>query len=378
MLGFRRFTWVSLCLSGCVLMFTGCGKSDTSEAPSAAAGDPVAAAPQPEPPCASNAELSAWCGFKNPEDLTLTPDGRYLLATGFSALPETYVSEMLMFDLTTRRKADIPVTLADNTWGDAACTRVNTDFSPHGLSLIQRPDGAHQVAITNHQPRETVEFFELTRAREGWSLTWRGCVDAPAGEGYAPMFNDVALTRDGSFYASEMYDRLVPLEAQLAEVPEQSDTGSVWHWTPEAGFSELPNTAGASPNGVVLSADENVLFINYWLAGKTVRYNLATQEMEAEHSGGRPDNVTLSDGVLWVATHDVTLEEYQGACGHEDVNCPIPFTIYRLSADDLSETGKWSFDSDVYSFATVATPANGKVWLGTAHGDRIGSFTPDA
>ena len=39
-------------------------------------------------PCASDQSFTAWCGYKNPEDLAPTPDGNFLLATGFGGIPD--------------------------------------------------------------------------------------------------------------------------------------------------------------------------------------------------------------------------------------------------------------------------------------------------
>ena len=33
-------------------------------------------------PCDVDSTFIVWCGYKNPEDLAVTPDGEFLLATG--------------------------------------------------------------------------------------------------------------------------------------------------------------------------------------------------------------------------------------------------------------------------------------------------------
>ncbi len=278
-----------------------------------------------------------------------------------------------MFDLETRSKAEIAVELAGASWGDPACERASTELSPHGLSLVRRDDGRHQVAITNHRPRETIELFELASDGGQWRLTWRGCVDAPDGA----MFNDVALTRDGAFYATEMYDAGLPFEELIEAGRNATDTGSVWHWDPDAGYSKVPGTQGSFPNGIALSADASVLFVNYWFSGRTIRLDPASGTIEAEHTGGKADNLTRTGDSLWAAKHDTTIDEFLEACPPEAPACDLPFTIYELSTSDLSVKRAWSFSSNVFGFATVAVPARGRVWLGTAHGERIASFAPE-
>ena len=351
-----------------LLILTSCSENQETAKTAETQAMPVAESPA-QPECKSDAELTVYCGFKNAEDLALTPDNKFLVATGFSALPDAYLNEMMLFDLTSQSRVDIDITLAENTWGEAGCTRDNLDFSPHGLSLVKRADGLHQLAITNHMPAETIELFELISVDDKWGLTWRGCISAPANS----MFNDVALTRNGDFYATEMYKADLPFEDLLTAGEKVADTGVVWGWKRGGGYSELPGTEGSFPNGIALSNDEGYLYINYWFAGKTIKYNIATSKVEFEHNAGKPDNLTNVNGDIWVATHDITLDQLS-ECPPTLAQCLLPFTIFNLSGDDLSEQAAYSFKSGVFGVATVAIPHENKVWLGTFHGDRIASF----
>ncbi len=321
--------------------------------------------------CPSDEKLTTYCGFQNPEDLALTPDGGYLVVTGYGGLPPASVPGTLyLFDLATETAIEPQINLAENTWGDPACARDTTVFSPHGLSLVQRSDERYELAITNHLPRETIELFELAFDKDStWSLTWRGCVDAAPNA----AFNDVTLTRGGTFYASSMFDLDLPLEELMAAGAQRADTGSVWHWRGEAGYEELPGTNGSFPNGLDLTEDESALYINYWISRKTVKYNLATSQVEYTHEAGAPDNLTVVGGDIWVANHDHTLEE-AALCTPEMTQCLLPFTIHVLSGEDLSVKQAWSFNSQAFGVATVAIPVGDNVWLGTHHGDRMASF----
>ena len=57
------------------------------------------------------------------------------------------------------------------------------------------------------------------------------------------------------------------------------DTGFVINWTPAIGFTELPETAGSYPNGIMLDIENNNLAVNYNLGDKTHLYNLDTMEL---------------------------------------------------------------------------------------------------
>ena len=326
-------------------------------------------------PCSEDSWLTAWCGYKNAEDLVATPDGRFLLATGFGGLPDSYINEMMIIDLSTMDKEPVNVLLESNSWGDPSCTRTSTDFSTHGMDLIERADGAKMVAVTNHLPKETIEFFELIQTDTRWNLVWRGCVESPLLEEgrRQPMFNDVALTADGGFYATEMYNAKTPFDELLDAGAAGKDSGQVWFWSSEEGFSALQGTSGGFPNGIVITPDESTLFVNYWFSGKTIKFDLKSAQTLAVHTGGRADNLTLSNGSLWAAKHDMSLTDFFEKCPPETTNCFLPFSIHKFDSD-LNELKTWSFESSTFGFATVATPVGENVWLGTAHGDRIASF----
>jgi hypothetical protein len=366
-------------ISASITLLNGCSdtaapvESSAAIDPAAAALDPTAATINPTAAahsnCDSDAGLEVYCGFKNAEDLALTPDGDFLVMTGFSALPDTYVSEMYLFDLETKTQAELTITLGENSWGDRACERESLDFSPHGLSLIERPDRAHQLAITNHLPSETIEMFELVNTDASWGLVWRGCVSAPDNT----LLNDLTLTSNGQFYATQMHPADMPFEDLLAAGTSKTDTGQVWHWRGEAGYQPLAGTEGSFPNGIALSKDEAYLYINYWFSGKTTKFNLSTSTVEFEHASGLADNLTNINGDIWVAAHDMTIDQLS-ECPPTLAQCLLPFTIYNLSGDDLSEQAAYSYNSKVFGAATVAIPHEDKIWLGTFHGDRIASF----
>ncbi|MGK0473076.1 MAG: hypothetical protein ACJAR0_003568 [Candidatus Azotimanducaceae bacterium] len=351
-------------LLGCSFLLASC-----SENPEVIENEIMPAGVVKQAECKPDTNLNVHCGYKNAEDLALTPDGKFLVMTGFSALPDTYLSEMYLFDLDSQSRAHLTITLADNTWGDTSCMRDSLDFSPHGLSLRSRTDGTYQLAITNHLPEETIELFELIQNEASWGLVWRGCVTAPSNT----LLNDVALTLSGEFYTTEMYNADLPFDELLAAGADESITGYVWYWQGAQGFIKVEGTEGSFPNGIALSEDEEHLYINYWFAGKTTKFNLSTSKVEFEHNAGKADNLTNVNGDIWVAKHDMSLDQL-AECPPTLAQCLLPFTIYKLSGEDLSEQAAYSFNSKTFGAATVAIPHEGQVWLGTFHGDRIASF----
>ena len=333
--------------------------------------------------CQSDDALTVYCDFQNPEDLAVLPDGRHILVSEFGAItplsPVNVRGNLSLLDTTDGTKKNIEIEMSDNVWGDPECERENMIFSPHGIDINQRIDGSYQLAIVNHMPTETIELFELIEINDAWSLTWRGCVDAPA-HGY---FNDVALKSNGSFYVSQMYDKNISLLMLAVMDTTKEDTGYVYHWTRKKGFKRLINTDGAFPNGVELSNDESNLFINYAFGNKISKYNLSSKTIEASFSmNGIPDNITIDGDYLWVGTQDYSGLDSLIYCGvfakdiFEDpmINqCPLPFAAYHLTQSDLSLVNSYKYSNTVMGTATVALSVNGQLYFGTYHGDRIAS-----
>ena len=333
--------------------------------------------------CKSDETFTVYCNYQNPEDLAVLPDGRHILVSEFGAIvplsPTNVQGNLSLLDTTDGRKKNLEIEMSDNVWGDPDCQRDSMVLSPHGIDINERLDGSYQLAIVNHMPTETIELFELREINDAWSLTWRGCVNAPV-HGY---FNDVALSSNGSFYVSQMYDKNISLFMLAVLDNTKEDTGYVYHWRRQNGFERLVNTDGAFPNGVELSDDENNLFINYAFGNKTSKYNLMSNSIEASFSmNGIPDNITVDGEYIWVGAQDHSGLDSLIYCGvfAKDVfedpminQCPLPFAAYQLRQSDLSLVNSYKYSNTVMGTATVALSLNGQLYIGTYHGDRIAS-----
>ena len=333
--------------------------------------------------CESDETFTVYCNYQNPEDLAVLPDGRHILVSEFGAIvplsPTNVQGNLSLLDTTDGRKKNLEIEMSDNVWGDPECQRDSMVLSPHGIDINERLDGSYQLAIVNHMPTETIELFELREINDAWSLTWRGCVNAPV-HGY---FNDVALSSNGSFYVSQMYDKNISLFMLAVLDNTKEDTGYVYHWRRQNGFERLVNTDGAFPNGVELSDDENNLFINYAFGNKTSKYNLMSNSIEASFSmNGIPDNITVDGDYIWVGAQDHSGLDSLIYCGvfAKDVfedpminQCPLPFAAYQLRQSDLSLVNSYKYSNTVMGTATVALSLKGQLYIGTYHGDRIAS-----
>jgi len=106
------------------------------------------------------------CGFQNPEDLELLPDGRGLLVSEFGAMEGGRPGAIAHLDLASEARSVLYRGGDGGTqtpgWGDPACPGPPSELSPHGIHLARRPDGALQLLAVNHAGRESVELFEVT------------------------------------------------------------------------------------------------------------------------------------------------------------------------------------------------------------------------
>jgi len=353
-----------------VLLFTAAACDEAGDTPANRTG---AAAVD----CSAGHGITPYCGFKNPEDLALMPDGKVLLVSEMGEFMQDNPGQLVTFDLSTREKGEIPINWSppENRWGGADCPAPVADaFSPHGIDLITRSDGTHQLLVVNHGGREAVEFFELQDGAEGWQLQWRGCA-LPPGD---PFINDVAGLADGGFLVTHMWDKSTPFDKVAEMLTNGENTGWVWEWQADSGFTKVPGSDDLMPNGITVSADNEKVFVNIYMGNKTVKFDRATGRREGEFKVQQPDNITMdSDGMLWVASHK-----------HDPINqtctevtsgpCLLPFEIVKADANTMRSEVVLSQDGPPMGYATVALHVDGEIFMGSAHGDRVVSYTlPD-
>lgn len=324
-------------------------------------------------PCDGTEAVQVVCGFKNPEDLAVIPGGHHLLVSEMGAFMSDAPNTMSLLNLATNKRELIAFDWlpSSDRWGDPQCQAPNaTRFSPHGIDLITREDGRVQVLVVNHGD-EQVEFFELTKPVDTWRLTWRGCAK-PGGD---PFINDVAGLKDGGFVATHMWDKGLPFDEVVTRLSAGEKIGWVWEWQPNTGFTKLPNSVEMMPNGIAVSADNTKIFVNIYMANKTIKLDRSSGKVEGQFEVRSPDNVVVDDkGFLWIASH--LNDPIEGRCAEDAPGpCLLPFQVVRADPQTMEATVVMQHDGEPMGYATVALPHNGRLYLGSAHGDRIASVT---
>lgn len=374
----------------CLLLGAACGE-DSPEA--AGATTPSADAPQQTEPaggprCTAAQGVTPVCGFRNPEDLAVVPGGEFLLVSEMGAFLTDAPGALSLLDIAAEQRQGIDIDWSapppEEQWGEADCPTPRIDrFSPHGIHLRTRSDGRHQLLVVNHGD-ERIEFLELIgpdpvaaagvdpaqEARSAWHLRWRGCATPPGD----PFINDVAGLPGGGFVATHMWDKDTPFDELVARLDADEPTGWVWHWQPGDGFRKVPGSDDLMPNGIAASPDGRTIFVNIYMGRRTVRMDLASGAEQGAFDVPSPDNIEYgADGQLWVASHLNDPIEESCEAGHAGP-CLLPFQVLRADPETMEAEVVFRHEGEPMGFATVALPHAGRIWLGTASGDRLASI----
>jgi hypothetical protein len=258
--------------------------------------------------CGAHGDIEVLCGTHSPEDLELTPDGKYLIATQFVNQGRTGSpgAGMALYDLAKKTFSKMAMTdEPDKSWGDAACPGpIGAALVSHGESLSKRSNSAWALYVVNHGGRQSIEMFELEPAAGSWALVWHGCEVA------AHDYNDVAILPDGGFVGT--YPTAFS-SGGTAGPFSGAVTGYVARWTPGKGESEIMGTRLRYPNGVVVSADGRFMYVNEFAARQVYKYDLKKEKVI-----GSVKVDFLPDNLTWTKQGRLLAAGVKGARG----DCP--------------------------------------------------------
>lgn len=329
--------------------------------------------PQPSQPamlaCGPHSDGEVLCGTHSPEDLEMTPDGKYLIVSQFvNGRAGGGTPGLVLFDLAKKTYSDIPITAeARKDWGDTACPGpLNEKMIPHGISLGKRSGGStssnvNQLYVVNHGGRQSIEMFELRPSGASWTLVWHGCAVTAA------EFNDVAVLPDGGFIATH------PTSLGQTDLFSGKPSGVVARWTPGKGEAELPGTQAGYPNGVLVSADGRTMYFNAWTAKEVHKYDLKDgKETGVVKLDFMPDNITWTKDRKKMLAAGV--KGARGDCPAGSGNpCLGQFGVAEIDPAKMSATA--IFDSEgkgaLISGVSVALEVGNSIYIGAFQGDRL-------
>ena len=319
--------------------------------------------------CSSDNKLKVICNFKNPEDILITPDKKFLFMSEFGGIgpyEEQKSGYFALLELKTKTKIIPNITIEENIWGDPECTRtIYKKYGPHGIDLIKRNDGRYQLGVINHYPNESIEMFEMIKKENSWYMVWRGCIDVP----HEFYFNDISLRKNGSLYASHMYHRDITLIEWLFVSLIKSNTGFLVEWI-ENKFKKIDGSDGSGPNGIALDEDSNIIYISYNQGDSITKFDLSLNKKLDKKFIEAPDNPYIDGNDIWITSSDFQPNDV-GDCEFKK-SCSLPFSIYQLDKNNLEIKNEYSFSKTVFGLPTVAVPIEDEVFLGSFHSDRLG------
>jgi hypothetical protein len=317
--------------------------------------------------CGTHEGLQILCGTHSPEDLELTPDGKFLIVSQFvNGRGGNAGAGLALFDLGKKNFSKLPVSAElRKDWGDPTCPGpIGEALVPHGLSLSKRANGAMQLYVVNHGGRQSMEMFELKRGSGNWKVVWHGCVVSEK------EYNDVAVLPDGGFIAT--HPTALRTAGDTSDLFAGQPSGFVSRWTPGMGESELPATRAGYPNGVLASADGRYMYFNAWTAREVHKYDLKEgKEAGVVKLDFMPDNLT------WTSKRRMLAAGVKGARG----DCPKGSGTPCIQAFGVAEidparmTAETVYDSQgkaaPISGVSVALEVGNAIYVGSFQGDRL-------
>jgi hypothetical protein len=332
--------------------------------------------------CGVHGDIDVLCGTRSPEDLELTPDGKYIIVSQFVGGPAgAGVAGLMLFDPVKKTFSKLAITAEPRKdWGDPACPGpIGDALRPHGISLLKRNSGgAVQIFVVNHGGRESIEMFELKQSRGAADLVWHGCVVS------TQAFNDVAAQSDGGFIATHP-TALQPPPPPPGQAKEKGKapqgqanvfngqpSGYVSRWIPGKGETELPGTRAGYPNGVLVSSDGRYMYFNAWTAKEVHKYDLK----EGKETGMIKLDF-MPDNISWTSKRTMLAAGVKGAGG----DCPAGSGTPCIQGFGVAEIDpakmqvKTVFDSEgkaaMIPGVSIALQSGNAIYIGAFQGDRI-------
>ncbi len=335
--------------------------------------------------CQAKGVIQVVCDVKNPEDMVLLPSGKNILVSQFDNVENAAPGGLGLYQIDKKQFSQLfplsgigtePQLADDRRWGDKECLPPTKQFSPHGIGFVKRTDGESMLAVVNHGGRESIELFrvaetektaipEITNTQPNKAamenqvqLEWRGCFHLD--KDIYP--NDVVALKDGGVIYTHM------------GVPPEYKNGSVYEWhQAQKDPIMLPETTGVLLNGIQISPDEKLLYINYYRKGLVQSYDRATQKITAKIEVPYPDNSSFNrKGHLLVASHDGSFDDIQKcmkmAAGE---TCALPFSIYAIDFDKKVKRRIYANKGEPMGAGTIAIEAGNSLYIGSFKSNRI-------
>ncbi|MDR7328375.1 hypothetical protein [Corynebacterium guangdongense] len=311
-----------------------------------------------------------------PEDLVETSSGAVIVSAMAENPGESGSSGSLYYmdpDTTEISPAwpsqSVASELDAELFGECSGPLGEEETSPHGITVESADDGAERLYVVNHGGRESIEVFDVLDDGGQPGLTWIGCVELPEGS----FGNGVAAdpNSDGFFVTHFLNPADMENEFQRAFAGE--DTGHVLHWTPESGWTQLPQSTMSTPNGIAVSEDGESLYVASWGGRKLVELDPSSGAVLRETPVDiMPDNLRFTDSGAVLVTGQV-IDSFDTFVGYEfgGVQPEDRYDILELDPESFTTTVFAEGSVAGFGNPTTALPVGEKVFVGAVAGTHI-------
>ena len=309
--------------------------------------------------CEADGAVQFVCGPVSPEDLAIVPESPWLIASGMEDDGYLYLvdtrdySSAVLYPLPSAQPRHDTV-----SYGDCPGPNMSA-FRPHGINLTTGADGAYRLYVVRHGARESIEVFDIDMTGATPSLTWIGCVLAPE----AVVFNSVVALPEGGIAATHF----------------QMPDGSVREWHSGRGWSQVPGSETAGPNGIEVSTDGRWFYIGGWANRSLIRLSRGQTPVQVDtvNVSHHIDNVRwAADGSLLAAGHVGPTPDSVFTCLGQGQCDGVTSRVTRVNPDTLGAQQIVDYPSnELLILGTVAIQVGSEIWVGgIAGGDRIARF----
>lgn len=333
--------------------------------------------PAPPDGLAPTVALSMLPDVPTPEDLIAVPDTSWVLTSSMAHGPGK-PGRIGVVDIESGAWEQLwpapgaAVAPDRTTYADCPGPPPADVASPHGINLVDTAGGGRTLLAVNHGGRESVEAFEVDTSGDRPALTWTGCVTLPDGAGG----NGVVGLPGGGLAVSNPYHPASP--DKVGDMFAQEPNGDVRVWRPDEGWTTLPGSELAGPNGIETSPDGTELYLAVYARRSVVSLPVAggAPTPIAEQLPFLPDNLFWDDtGSLLVTGPDFASAEAVIRCSAHGEDCPGGFTVSAVDVAERTARTLYRTDTPDFTFATVAAAVGDEIWVGSLTSDAIARVT---
>lgn len=318
-------------------------------------------------------------GVSAPEDMEPLPGGHALLLSEYRLPGSSRMSRLAVLDTRTGavQAASLQGPAAGAApWGTTDCAAPDPAPAWGGISLSRAARGGWRLLAVNQGSRTSIEAFAVAVRGTDVTLTWQGCALLPANQ----HPNDVAGLPDGGFVVSIIGDeRHFNAPDGLTRLLSGEVTGYVLRWSQDGGYSRLPGTETATPNGIVVAKGGRQLAFASWTGRAVIAYDLRRGKVTGRVAlPFSPDNLSLTPRGTVLAT-GVPSVAYVPAClgsGGMGAKCESPFSVVEVGLRATAEgalpvTPRIDAPAGVINGATITVELGRALYVGAFTGERV-------